>query len=455
MLGTHDPLSRRPASATALPRGNALTASVLAFAAGAALSPCNVRAAQVTDVLDSFDGGVGFHGSFGVNYRHEQKSARVLREWVCQGGPSGSPNPLCPTGSTALDTNQLQFEESKNLVELELRAGLWRDLQLTLALPIVVGWTSSLDHSDGVTSDNSLVSSPLIPSIFEVPYESATRVGLGDMVIGIDWAPVHESSSPGVPSWVIGFAYTAPTGTARKAGDTGAGNGVHAIALSTAISRRFGPADPWIELGTTLRFPSASSPFQNERTTQTRVSPGSDIELGLGSEFHIWNTPSEDGDYVSLDLGFRSAFTFEGREYSELFDALGASGCDPSRGCTRTSLARVDRGASGETLIRKSDGATDVEQHATFGAELGITYQPMKHLRLRLGFDYSYTTDHFITFADAGRDLDGSGNVEGRNSQSVNEYNPFYNEATDAYGRRFRASASHSWGIIFGVEGRL
>ncbi|MBT9558798.1 MAG: hypothetical protein IV100_22395 [Myxococcales bacterium] len=455
MLRTHDPSSRRPVSAAATPYGNVLKVGAVALAVGAAFSPGRAHAAQVTDVLDSFDGGDGFHGTFGVHYRHEQKSSRILREWVCQGGTAGSPNPLCPSGSTALDTNQLQYQETKNLLELELRAGLWRDLQLTLSLPIVVGWTSTLDHADGVSADNSLVSSPLIPSIFDVPYESASRVGLGDMVIGLDWAPIHESRSPGMPSWVIGFAYTAPTGTARKAGDTGAGGGVHAIALSTAISRRFGPADPWIKLGTTLRFPSASGPFQNERTTQTRVSPGNDIELGLGSEFHLWNSPTDEGPYLSLDVGFRSAFTFEGREYSELFDALGASGCDPSRGCTRTSLARVERGASGETLIRKSDGVTDVEQYATFGAELGVTYQPMKYLRLRLGFDYSYTTDHFITFADAGRDLDASGNVEGRNSQSVNEYNPFYNEATDAYGRRFRASASHSWGIIFGVEGRL
>ena len=52
-------------------------------------------------------------------------------------------------------------------------------------------------------------------------------------------------------------------------------------------------------------------------------------------------------------------------------------------------------------------------------------------------FQVAHDTDHFLTTADAGKDLDGFNQVEKENSMGENEYNPVYSDAYDSLGRRF------------------
>ena len=56
---------------------------------------------------------------------------------------------------------------------------------------------------------------------------------------------------------------------------------------------------------------------------------------------------------------------------------------------------------------------------------------------------------------DAGVDIDGVGGVRGRNTQSLNEFNPFYNSSYDEYGRRFRVDDKHTYRITIAIEGQL
>jgi hypothetical protein len=212
-------------------------------------------------------------------------------------------------------------------------------------------------------------------------------------------------------------------------------------------------AEPYFRFSGILRFPSRSSPFQNERVTQTLVSPGHSLGLRVGAEFYPWRIPSDDGQYVSVDMAFTADFTFEGREFTELFDALGTSDCDPATNCHRTALTRGERTDLGTP--RKTDGVTDVEQYGRFGLQTAVVYQALANLRLRLGFNYWHTTSHFITFADAGKDLDGQNNVEHDNSDHLNEYNPFYNESYDDFGKRFRVDDKNSFEVVFSVEGQI
>ena len=422
----------------------------------------SARAAEVTSVLDAFDGAKTFQGILGVRFVNTQKRALVLREWICQTNDNvdaSGRNPLCPKGNQVVDTRQLAYSESMSTLDIDLRAGLWHDLELYLTLPIVLAWSSTLGFDDGVNAGNSLVDSQgLSPALFAVPYTSPTRVGLGDLVLGLKFAPFSADRDPFYPSWVVGAEYQAPTGTAHAAGTTAVGSDIHAITLYTAISRRFlRLAEPYFKLSGTLRFPkdhpaTEAALYRNERVTQTLVSPGHSLGLMLGTEIYPWREPSEDDPYLSIDLGFTADFTFEGRETTELFDALGESRCSPPD-CGRTVYKRGETDAKGN--LRKTDGVTDVEQYGRFGLNLGVGYQALKYLRVRLGFSYRHTTSHFITFADAGRDTDASGSVRSPNNKSENEYNPFYNESYDDFGNRFRVDASNAYETQLSVEGKL
>ena len=425
------------------------------------------RAAEVTQVLDAFDGQKTFQGILGVRYVHTQRSALVLREWICQTNDavdSSGRNPLCPSGNQVVDTRQLVYHEAMNVLNIDLRAGLWHDLELYLTLPLVMSSSTTLEYDDGVSAGNSLVDSDgLSPALFDVPYGSPSRAGFGDMTLGLKFAPFHGDRDRFYPSWVLGVEYQAPTGSTHTAGGSAVGSALHVLTLYTAISRRFMRiAEPYFKLSGTLRFAdnrdpsaeekSAETLYRNERETQTLWSPGHSLGLMLGTELYPWREPSEDQPYISVDVGFTAEFTFEGRETTELFDALGTSHCAPPD-CGRTRYKRGETAPDGSP--RRTDGVTDVEQYGRFGVNAGVGYQAMEHLRVRLGFSYRHTTSHFITFADAGRDTDGSGQVDSPNHQGVNEYNPFYNESYDDFGNRFRVDESNAYEMQLSIEGKL
>ncbi len=425
----------------------------------------SARAAEVTNVIDAFDGDKPWDGILGLRFVRQQRTALIVREWLCQSDDNVDvaigKNPLCPDGNQLVDTRQLKTTETMNVLNIDLRSGLYEDFEVYLTLPVVLGWSSLVEYDDGVSGSNSLVDTDLRPSLFGVPSQSTSRAGLGDLKVGLKIAPFHESRDAQYPSWVIAFEYRAPTGAPRAAGEASVGSGVHAMTFHTAISRRVYPwFDPYFKLHATVIVPDPSGPFKHQVETQTLIHPGHTLGLVMGSEFHPYGDPEDESKYVSVNLGFRADFTFEGREFTDMFDPLGTSECHPSNNCARTTYTRLD--PSREKLeedgtFRRTDGVTDVEQYGRFGFTAGATYQIMKHVRVNLAVNWWHTTSHFITFADAGKDLDGVNNVERSNTGNppVNEYNPFYNESYDDFGRRFRVDADNTLELVFAVEGRF
>ena len=88
-------------------------------------------------------------------------------------------------------------------------------------------------------------------------------------------------------------------------------------------------------------------------------------------------------------------------------------------------------------------------------AWLGLRWQIHKHFQLRAQFSFSHDTDHFLTTADAGKDLDGLNQVEKRNSQGENEYNPVYNSAYDSLGTRFLTGGVFRYGTQVSLLGKF
>jgi len=412
-----------------------------------ALWPRSVAAAEVTHVMDAFDGGTVWSGSLSLRYEFMHRRSSIVREWVCEKG-----DPLCPTQTQVLDTKQLHFSENASVLHLDLRTGLKEDLELYASLPFVLSWQSALNHDTGVSTGNSLVSTGLTSTLFAVPFESARRIGIGDLTAGLKWAPIHAQRESLLPSVVIGAEYLAPTGSARSAGGTGVGGGVHAFTFFTAISQPIGRiVEPYLMFNGTLRVADPTGPFKHLVVTQTRVAPGHSMAFAMGAEFSPWGAPGESGSPLRVDIRAMADFITDGRQFSELFDALGTSECSPADQCNQTLYTRTRF----DEDPKRTDGLTDVEQHGRVGGQLSVTYDAHQNLSIRALGAYFFTMSHFITYADAGKDLDGQGNVRWANRLGQNEFNPFYNHSYDDFGKRFRVEGSHDVRFFLTIQGQL
>jgi hypothetical protein len=93
-------------------------------------------------------------------------------------------------------------------------------------------------------------------------------------------------------------------------------------------------------------------------------------------------------------------------------------------------------------------GITETQGYSAAGADVGISAQVGRYARLRGLFGFATELPHFITFATAGKDVDGVSGVDTTNPQ---EANPTYREVIDLPGRRFKVEATQIWSLF--VEG--
>ena len=385
--------------------------------------------AIVTDVLDAADKDDPFDANIEVRYEFQKHSADITREFPCYKRDN---NIACSTEDKVQFGNELTAERTIHTMIINPRFGLYHDLELYLELPIVLFDQTSLDFATGVSdATNSTVdkAGKANESLFLVPNVGPQRTGFGDMKLGLKYAPYNYARDPTEPTWVLGIEYTAPTGQTKKADNTGVGRGVHALMLYTTISRRaLDWFEPYFNFHGVFRFPASDTLFKDNGVTQTLVSPGDSMGLKFGTEFIPWENNMTDSR-VELDLGFRADYTFEGRDYTDLFEALGNSQCNASAACALTS--RTLDTEAGVPNPSFTDGITDIEQYATFGGWFGVHYQPVKYVQFGASFGLDWQADHMLTNADPGKDLDKDGVVLATGARG-NEFNPVYVEAIDA-----------------------
>lgn len=452
-----------------------LLASLISF-----ISPA--YGAQITDVQSSFDRNDPFDISLRINYEFNSEKSEILRE-----GLNDETNDITLY-------NKLKWERSIHVMHFNLAMGLFRDLELVVDLPLVMmdqgklGFHPALSTTAGQPYlnqisdiDNSAseytTSSAGSPPLFDVPFTGQKRSGLGDIGLGLRWAPWHYRRDHMYPSWVLGLVFRLPTASIKEAGNTAVGEGLFQVEMNTAISRRVTPFfEPYFDLHGVLKVPTGKSLFDRQNdTTQTLVKPGNSMGLKLGAEFIPWEEEKEER-HLSIDLGFGLDYVFEGREYTELFEALGSSPCNyPNAAgtCTTTAYSYYEQGVVGKdgqtvwdslnkSTVPRSDGITDVEHYGIYRFWAGIHYQPVKYFATGFQFNLAYTQPHLITFADAGKDAvnDANEGVDGYNTpldgtDPVNEYNPKYVEEWDRVGRRFKTTNKLQWGIVFNLTGQF
>jgi hypothetical protein len=403
-------------------------------------------ASKLTSVIDSFERKLDSNLDFAITagWDFSSQSGVIRREFRCISHDLGS-GPFCPGQSQIIDVDELKVARDIHRFNVDLTLGFWRFAQLSINLPIVLADQTNLQFADGVDQFNSSVDPQDSPSLFSLGgndgqgFLGSERAGVADPTIGVRFTPYSWARDPTRPTWAIGLDLTMPVVSVKKADNDAVGEGVWKVVLSTAISSRaFSWFEPYFRVDGTFQMEAKDSLYQQYGKTQTLLSPGHQLGIALGTEFIVHEESKKEQSFI-IDVGGSVRFQFEGRTYTDLFEALGTSSCDPRDTldpCDLTTYSRGDIDPVTENT-RKTDGLTDIEQYATVSGWLGFRWQIQKHVGLRAMFQIAHDTDHFLTTADAGKDLDGLNQVEKENSMGDNEYNPVYSDAYDSLGRRF------------------
>ena len=466
------------------PRG--LLVAVLGGAALAlALAPARASAQEelrlmneptsFTDVIDAFDEGDAFDLNVHVGFRRSRVAGTIQREVNDAGAASGR------AADGFRDVGD--WEHVRNVLELGVDVGLFRDVALFGRLPLVLR-----DEREVLRSGSAAEVDPLLvertpgaagdPQLFYLPYQSATRSGVSTVELGLAANLFNQGRRPSFPTWMMLFALELGIGdimtpctdggvVQRDPGtgeplvdamgdpvpnqdcDGGVSEGTHAFRFESRLSRRYRHAE--VYSGLMFRFPwagraeDAFSPAGSLAGYQNTRPPirGS---LSAGVALVPWEN-RETWQRFSVDLRGKATYVSEGRDYSPLFDALGTS---QSPYLTDTQPEGYD--ASGNQVGRQVafNGLTDVQAHGEIGGTLAVEMQAARYVRFRFGANVMYVTPHLLTATD-GRNPNASpeGDDDPRaGSCTEGLLNPAHRPVIDTPGQRFRLDGAVSFDLF-------
>ncbi|MEY4544790.1 MAG: hypothetical protein RL685_985 [Pseudomonadota bacterium] len=396
--------------------------------------------ALVTDVVDGFDGGTDLH--FSLVYQHTWKSAQISRETQ-----SSDVNPAAAGGTARFRVADYSEVTSRLNVRAEL--GLYHDLALILRLPVILSRSSTLQGA--VPLAGALDGAPG-EELFSVPFSSPNRSGVEYLGVGIDWGILNQWRDAAQPTLVVGaegrFSVSEPmhacgparTGSDGEAGEVrcaqpadinrdglsgqypaelapgrleslegsfpeqsrkaGVSRGTTALELHGMISRRFAQLEPYMGLSALFELPSPGSDFGPDRAWKESI--GSRAAVSLGVEVMPWEV-AEQFQRLSIDLRFIGTYREAGRDYAELFDALGSSRAPSYR---RPSFAGYlpNDDPSGPASVVDPDservfptGISNVEAHGTYALRVLARWQAGRYVHFDLGAGWALTQEHVIT----------------------------------------------------------
>ncbi len=325
------------------------------------------NAAEVTRVASSFDqelNGNAFDLHFGVSYGFDFKKAAILREW---GTPSGQ-NQLA---------RDMIYRSFRHTVTPTLEIGLWHDISVYVALPVIVSdnrnfefdkeagsdcvyptppppdgtfqpgsatcvnKTNSTSIRDGIVPRDGFdardsgdpygqFSDPETKMIFRGP----TRRGLDQINVGMKIGILSQERKSHLPNWVVGlegrFAIAAPMSMSRAiqtsdpGGNHRVGRGIHELGVWTALSRRYRFLEPFFGAHWRYAMRANNTNFLDFGGSQTSANPQSETGAYFGAEIVPWEKPAQHKKF-SIILNGSALLHYGGRAYSEVWEVLADS----------------------------------------------------------------------------------------------------------------------------------
>ncbi|MHB8417973.1 MAG: hypothetical protein ACYDCL_07845 [Myxococcales bacterium] len=389
--------------------------------------------------------------------------------------------------------NEMSYNRTTMTMPLRVAIGLWHHLEIHANFPIIIddrqtwGYAGastgegglhpiSVDKApalcpEGIASSAglcanglpppALVNSPLVNANGQP--DSSDRGGwvLGNVSLGVAWTPVNEEDDDTDPTWLIGFDYTAPTASlwdpssvtsafGPGPANPGVGDKFHHFQPYSAVSKRHGIFDPYIEVYADLPhasggvYSNCNTPYpgagegagnsggeprlncgQSGSYTTADGATGSydwsyqatqatPVYVGgfwFGSEIVAYENPKEQ-QKVAFDLRFITEYHSEAETYTEVSDLLHA--------------------------------LTYQQDFARLGGQAGIYLRPTKYFQLLLNGSLVHDTDHWLTIDNLGVAPTKNGAAEPVPVGSPLQ-NPNFDVRYDNPGDRFMLQNSLIW----------
>ena len=462
---------------------------VLAGALALAM-PTSASAAEVTRVATAFEDENRFDIHLGLAYSYNFKSASILREWN-SGTPADDQNRL---------VKDLRYRQQRHLLTANLEIGLWHDLSIYFALPVVIADQRdySFDQREGgdcvygddvppepsancVNKNNSTtVRDGIIPrdgfdaSQSGAPFNSFTgpgtelifkgpvRRGIDQMWVGLKYGILNQEKRSHMPNWIIAFEGRFGVGRAMKfsrniadedpASNHTVGRRTHEIGLWTALSRRYRFLDPYFTAFWRQSIRGAGSQFENftKYGAQDKTQPQSNAGITFGTEIVPFERKAKTIK-VSILLEGSAVLHYGGRGYSEVWELLADSPAmvganDPTLGdqCDREGALQFARNDPGNPdYVSQGGGAACRRFNGITDIQDYGTFGFNGGLNFHLG-KYVRFIAGVNVFTDTRHfltftnrgDADG-GADDDRVEANTKEVNPLRRDVVDNVGRRF------------------
>jgi hypothetical protein len=418
---------------------------------------------EIVQVVDAFDDDDMFDLHLSLGYQHTWKSANILRETsVLQAG-------LGTGGYTVSNMNVASYEESTARLNTRADIGVYKDIAIVVRMPVILSNNRKLDDLEGSADQQSLaLAGGPGEQLFSLPFESPTRSGIEYLAIGMDFGIMNQARNKTKPTWIIGgevrlnvsepmhACNKKPTplnldpdvkqvtcahpndidrdGNAPETDDladggfhdpvsgvqldegpggtreAGVSRGMTALNFHTYLSRRVKYIEPYGGFDVLFEFPNDSSDYKAVDLKGSLVNhPPLRGSMIVGIAVIPWEI-RDAFQRVTIDGRFTGSYVSEGRDYTELFDALGTSDApsmrypqfaeyqentDPSTAGAAPSV--VDPGSQKVYFT----GLTDVQQHGVYQFSVNATYQAGEYVKFNLGGGWTLVQGHFITFDQA------------------------------------------------------
>jgi hypothetical protein len=410
----------------------------------------------------------GEHVHLEVEYEYELDKALITRE--AAGDPGQDPlNPL-PL------QRQLEFHGTRQLLTPRLELGIYRNVWVSFAAPIVLASSRQLDLAGGIdrTTTSTFVDGILPANGFDARAPTASpggnvvlrdvdRAGIPELRGGLGYAPMNQALDDTVPTWKLGAELHLAVGRVMRfdpvspAGETGVSTGVHELRLWTSVDRRYRYFEGWFEAFWQLPlYTRKTSLFRDPGFGATNVDPAQTAGLAFGASANLVDDAAS-GNRVSVDLGARITAHLEGRGYSEMWEAFALAGDRRTAG----PLVLDGDPTQGGTQEVSHPGVSNIESYLETRARLTVRGKLGANVTIAGFAELVWNTEHVISFAEAGIDLPtcptGAPRCETEDNDQVNpgtqEVNPLHVRRIDLVGHRYHAEDSR--GYVFGIEARL
>lgn len=459
------------------------------------------ESAEVTSVVDAFDGEDKFDLHLSLGFQQTWKSGKILRE------TSSDLDQFSSGGYTAGNMNVANYSETISRLNTRADIGLYKDVALIIRLPVILANDRKLEGIGGAGPTSYLVQGLPGEQLFSLPFQSPTRSGIEYLAIGLDVSPMNQTRDPSKPTWTLGLegrfsvsepmhacgptqglnvpgpqqscAYPSDVNRNGKSGegtvnvngqpvtlegtnfsghrDAGVSRGTTGLEAHTFASKRVKYIEPYMGFIALFEFQNSGSDFGTTDLQGSLVNhpPFQGTIIG-GIAIFPWEVRDQ---FQRLEVDLRASGTYrsEGRDYSPLFDALGGSDAPSLR---QPNFANFKAGSTeGSSVIDPNSqkvyttGITDVQQHGLYTLSAGVTFQAGEYIKFNAGFGFTAEQGHIITFDQpCNPDFKGEPGTAGPCKAGTGAQapvtgipNPNYRAVIDAPGRRFRTEDTTIW----------